>query len=153
MQKRFIELLSAFVAELGIDCPIVPGENTVALPVGSTSINIGLFQDRGAIVMQSTAGVLPSAGREAFALELLRMNSLFRASQGVAYGLEDDAVTVQSIIYMEGLTQEAFTAQAAAFLEALAAALEGFSSIAERADAAPAASDADLLAMQNMLRI
>ena len=156
MQKRFIELVSSFLAEAGIECPVVPGENIVTVPVGDFSFNIGLLESRGAIVMQGAAGVVPASGREAFYAELLRMNSLFKGTNGAAFGLEGDAVTLQSIIHMEGLSQEAFNAQAATFLEALAAALEGFEAIAERAASrAPGSdvSDLDLLAMQNMLRI
>jgi len=154
MQKRFIELVSAFLAEAGIECPVVPGENIVTVPVGDFSFNIGLFEAKNAIVMQGAAGIVPSSGREAFYAELLRMNSLFKGSNGATFGLEDDTVTLQAIMHMDGLTQEAFNVQAVTFLEALAAAMESFDAIAERAaSAAPAASDADILAMQNMLRI
>ena len=154
MQKRFVELVSAFLAEAGIECPVVPGENIVTVPLGDFAFNIGLFESRNAIVMQGAVGVLPASGREAFYAELLRMNSLFRGTGGAAFGLEDDAVTMQSIIHMEAITQEAFNAQALTLLEAMATAMEGFDAIAERAaSAAPEASDADLLAMQNMLRI
>ncbi len=154
MQKRFVELVSAFLAEAGIECPVVPGENIVTVPVGDFSFNIGLLESRGAIVMQGAAGVVPASGREAFYAELLRMNSLFKGTNGAAFGLEDDTVTMQSFIPMEGLSQEAFTVQAVTFLESLAAALEGFDAIAENAaSAAPEASDTDILAMQNMLRI
>ena len=154
MQKRFVELVSAFLAEAGIECPVVPGENIVTVPLGDFSFNIGLFESRNAIVMQGAVGILPASGREAFYAELLRMNSLFRGTDGAAFGLEEDAVTMQSIIHMAGLTQESFNTQAVAFLEALAAAMESFDAIAERAaSAAPEASDADILAMQNMLRI
>ncbi|MBQ9105457.1 MAG: type III secretion system chaperone, partial [Mailhella sp.] len=91
---------------------------------------------------------------ESFYAELLRMNSLFRGTSGATFGLEDDTVTMQAIMHMDGLTQEAFNVQAVTFLEALAAAMESFDAIAERAaSAAPEASDADILAMQNMLRI
>ena len=154
MQKRFVELVSAFLDEAGIECPVVPGENIVTVPVGDFSFNIGLMESRGAVVMQGAAGVVPVSGREAFYAELLRMNSLFKGTGGAAFGLEDDAVTMQAVMYMEGLTQDAFNVQAVTFLEALAAAMEGFDAIAERAaSAAPAVSDADILAMQNMLRI
>ena len=55
---------------------------------------------------------------------------------------------------MEALTQEAFTAQSLAFLEALASALEGFDAVVERArNAAPESPANDLLAMQNMIRV
>ena len=30
MQKRFIELVTAFLDESGIECPVIPGENIVA---------------------------------------------------------------------------------------------------------------------------
>ena len=154
MQKRFIELVSSFLAEAGIECPVVPGENIVTVPVGDFSFNIGLFEAKNAIVMQGAVGVVPASGRESFYAELLRMNSLFRGTSGATAGLEGDTVTMQAIMHMEGLTQEAFNAQAVTFLEALAAAMEGFDAIAERAaSAAPEVSDADILAMQNMLRI
>ena len=156
MQKRFIELVSSFLAEAGIECPVVPGENIVTVPVGDFSFNIGLFEAKNAIVMQGVAGIAPASGREAFYAELLRMNSLFKGTHGASFGLEGDAVTLQSIIHMEDLSQEAFTAQAVTFLEALAAALEGFGAIAERASSGtPGAevSDLDILAMQNMIRI
>ncbi|WP_446424443.1 type III secretion system chaperone [Mailhella sp.] len=154
MQKRFVELVSAFLAEAGIECPVVPGENIVTVPVGDFSFNIGLLESRGAVVMQGAAGVVPPSGREAFYAELLRMNSLFKGTNGAAFGLEDDTVTMQSFIPMEGITQDAFSVQAVTFLEALATAMEGFDAIAERASSdAPETSGADILAMQNMLRI
>lgn len=154
MQKRFIELVSSFLNEAGIECPVVPGDNIVSVPVGDFTFHIGLFEAKNAIVMQGAAGIVPASGREAFFAELLRMNSLFKGSNGAAFGLEDDTVTLQAVMHLEGLTQEAFNAQAVTFLEALATAMEGFDAIAERAaSAAPAASDADILAMQNMLRI
>ena len=156
MQKRFLELVTAFLAEANIECPVVPGELIVTVPLGDFSFNIGLFESRNAIVMQGAAGVVPASGREAFYAELLRMNSLFKGTGGASFGLEGDAVTMQSIIHMEDLSQEAFTAQAATFLEALASALEGFEGIAERAASGAAeaeVSDLDILAMQNMIRI
>ena len=51
MQKRFIELVSSFLAEAGIECPVVPGENVVTVPVGDFSFNIGLFEAKNAIVI------------------------------------------------------------------------------------------------------
>ena len=156
MQKRFLELVTAFLAEASIECPVVPDEKIVTVPLGDFSFNIGLFESRSAIVMQGAAGIVPASGREAFYAELLRMNSLFKGTGGASFGIEGDAVTLQSIIHMEGLSQEAFNAQAATFLEALAAALEGFEAISERsASGAPEAevSDLNILAMQNMIRI
>ena len=156
MQKRFLELVTAFLAEANIECPVVPGEKIVTVPLGDFSFNIGLFESRNAIVMQGAAGVLPASGREAFCAELLRMNSLFKGTGGACLGLEGDAVTIQSLICMEDLSQEAFNSQAVTFLEALASALEGFEAIGERAASGASeteVSDLDLLAMQNMLRI
>ena len=156
MQKRFLELVTAFLAEAGIDCPVVPGETVISVPLGDFSFNIGLFESRSAIVMQGAVGVLPVSGREAFYAELLRMNSLFKGTGGACFGLEGDAVTIQSIIHMHGIEQEGFTAQAVTFLEALASALEGFDGIAERAASGVSgaeSSDFDILAMQNMIRI
>ncbi|MBQ3060263.1 MAG: type III secretion system chaperone [Desulfovibrio sp.] len=156
MQKRFLELVTAFLAEAHIDCPVVPGESLVSVPMGDFHFQIGLFESRNAIVMQAAAGVVPADGREAFYAELLRMNSLFCGTNGATLGLEGDAVTLQSIIHMEDLSQVAFTAQAVTFLEALAALLEGFDAIAgnaaSRASEA-AASDLDIVAMQNMIRV
>lgn len=156
MQKRFLELVTAFLAEANIECPVVPGELIVTVPLGDFSFNIGLFESRNAIVMQGAAGVVPASGREAFYAELLRMNSLFKGTGGASFGLEGDAVTIQSLICMEDLSQEAFNSQAVTFLEALASALESFDAIAERAASGasePEVSALDLLAMQNMLRI
>ena len=156
MQNRFLELVTAFLAEAGIECPVVPGEHVVSVPLGDFRFQIGLFEARKAIVMQGAVGVLPASEREAFCAELLRMNSLFRGTNGATFGLEGDTVTLQSIIHMEELSQEAFHAQAVTFLEALASALEGFEGIAERAASGAAeaeVSDLDILAMQNMLRI
>lgn len=156
MQKRFLELVSAFLAEANIECPVIPGEHVISIPLGDFHFQIGLFESRNAIVMQGVAGIAPSTGREAFYAELLRMNSLFRGTNGATLGLEGDTVTLQSIIHMEELTQKAFIAQAATFLDALASALEGFEAIAERAASAPATSDIsdiDILAMQNMIRV
>ena len=136
MQKRFIELVTSFLAEAGIDCPIVPGENIVSVPVGELSFSIGLFEDRKAIVFQGIVGVLPSTDRENFCLELLRMNSLFRGTKGATLGLEDDAVTLQSSIVIAAggdmLSQTAFTEQAINFLNAFAFVLQDFSTIDER---------------------
>ncbi len=154
MQKRFIELVTAFLDEAGIQCPIIPGENIVTVPLGDLAINIGLLEAQKAIVMQGVVGISPASGREALYAELLRMNSLFKGSHGATFGLEGDSVTLQSIILMEALTQEAFTAQAVAFLEALAAALEGFETVVEHArNAAPESPEDDLLAMQHMIRV
>ena len=156
MQKRFLELVTAFLAEANIECPVIPGEHVISVPLGDFRFQIGLFESRNAIVMQGVAGIAPSTGLEAFYAELLRMNSLFRGTNGATLGLEGDAVTLQSIIHMEDLTQEAFIVQAATFLDALASALEGFDDIAERAATAPTSSDnanIDILAMQNMLRV
>ena len=154
MQKRFIELVAAFLDESGIECPVVPGENIVAVPLGDFSFNIGLLESRNAIVMQGIAGIVPATGREAFYAELLRMNSLFKGSNGATFGIEDDTVTLQSIICMEALTQEAFTVQAVTFLEALATALEGFEAVVERSvNAVPESLEDSLLTMQNMIRI
>ena len=154
MQKRFIELVTAFLDESGIECPVIPGENIVAVPLGDFSFNIGLLESRNAIVMQGIAGIVPATGREAFYAELLRMNSLFKGSNGATFGIEDDTVTLQSIICMEALTQEAFAAQAVAFLEALATALEGFEAVVERSvNAVPESLEDSLISMQNMIRI
>ena len=154
MQKRFIELVTAFLDESGIECPVIPGENIVAVPLGDFSFNIGLLESRNAIVMQGIAGIVPATGREAFYAELLRMNSLFKGSNGATFGIEDDTVTLQSIIYMEALTQEAFTVQAVTFLEALATALEGFEAVVERSvNAVPESLEDSLISMQNMIRI
>ncbi|MBQ3613724.1 MAG: type III secretion system chaperone, partial [Bacteroidales bacterium] len=82
------------------------------------------------------------------------MNSLFKGSNGATFGIEDDTVTLQSIIYMEALTQEAFTVQAVTFLEALATALEGFEAVVERSvNAVPESLEDSLISMQNMIRI
>jgi len=55
---------------------------------------------------------------------------------------------------MEALTQEAFAAQAVAFLEALATALEGFEAVVERSsNTVPESLEDSLLTMQNMIRI
>ena len=154
MQKRFIELVTAFLDESGIECTVIPGENIVAVPLGDFSFNIGLLEFRNAIVMQGIAGIVPATGREAFYAELLRMNSLFKGSNGATFGIEDDTVTLQSIIYMEALTQEAFTVQAVTFLEALATALEGFETVVERSsNTVPESLEDSLLTMQNMIRI
>ena len=154
MQKRFIELVTTFLDESGIECPVIPGENVVTVPLGDFSFNIGLLESCNAIIMQGVAGVVPNAGREAFYAELLRMNSLFKGSNGATFGLEDDTVTLQCIIHMEALTQEAFAAQAVTFLEALVTALEGFEAVVERSfNAVPEVLEDSLLAMQNMIRI
>ena len=154
MQKRFIELVTAFLDESGIECPVIPGENIVAVPLGDFSFNIGLLESRNAIVMQGIAGIVPATGREAFYAELLRMNSLFKGSNGATFGIEDDTVTLQSIICMKALTQEAFTVQAVTFLEALATALEGFETVVERSsNTVPESLEDSLLTMQNMIRI
>ena len=154
MQKRFIELVTAFLDESGIECPVIPGENIVAVPLGDFSFNIGLLESRNAIVMQGIAGIVPATGREAFYAELLRMNSLFKGSNCATFGIEDDTVTLQSIICMEALTQEAFTVQAVTFLEALATALEGFETVVERSsNTVPESLEDSLLTMQNMIRI
>ena len=154
MQKRFIELVTAFLDESGIECPVIPGENIVAVPLGDFSFNIGLLESRNAIVMQGIAGIVPATGREAFYAELLRMNSLFKGSNGATFGIEDDTVTLQSIICMDALTQEAFTVQAVTFLEAFATALEGFETVVERSsNTVPESLEDSLLTMQNMIRI
>ena len=154
MQKRFIELVTAFLDESGIECPVIPGENIVAVPLGDFSFNIGLLESRNAIVMQGIAGIVPATGREAFYAELLRMNSLFKGSNGATFGIEDDTVTLQSIICMEALTQETFTVQAVTFLEALATALEGFETVVERSsNTVPESLEDSLISMQNMIRI
>lgn len=154
MQKRFIELVAAFLDESGIEYPVIPGENIVAVPLGDFSFNIGLLESRNAIVMQGIAGIVPATGREAFYAELLRMNSLFKGSNGATFGIEDDTVTLQSILHMEALTQEAFTVQAVTFLEALATALEGFETVVERSsNTVPESLEDSLLTMQNMIRI
>lgn len=160
MQKRFVELVTSFLAEAGIDCPVVPGENFVAVPLGDISVNIGLFENRRAVVFQSVVGLLPSSGREAFCLELLRMNSFFAGTQGAALAVENGAVTLQSALALdaggEELSQAAFNAQAVSFLNALAAVMGGFGGIAERAAlAAPERDDAapGVMAMADMLRI
>lgn len=55
---------------------------------------------------------------------------------------------------MDALTQEAFVAQAVAFLEALATALEGFEAVVERSvNAVPESLEDSLISMQNMIRI
>ena len=154
MQKRFIELVTAFLDESGIECPVIPGENIFAVPLGDFSFNIGLLESRNAIVMQGIAGIVPATGREAFYAELLRMNSLFKGSNGATFGIEDDTVTLQSILHMEALTQEAFTVQAVTFLEALATALEGFETVVERSsNTVPESLEDSLISMQNMIRI
>lgn len=154
MQKRFIELVTAFLNEAGIECPVVPGENFVSVPLGDFSFNIGLLEARRSIVMQGIVGLLPSSGREGFCLELLRMNSLFKGTQGATLGLEDDAVTVQCSILMDELSDASFIAQSVSFLEALAYLMEHFGEVAERAQSGGGeVSDFDILAMQNMIRI
>jgi hypothetical protein len=64
-------------------------------------------------------------------------------------------VTLQSIIHIAHIDGERFTAQAVTFLESLAAMLEQFGTIAGRAASAmpETMNDADILAMQNMIRI
>ena len=154
MQKRFVELLTAFLNEAGIECPVVPGENFVSIPLGDFTFYAGLLESRRSIVMQAVVGLLPSSGRDAFCTELLRMNSLFKGTQGATLGLEDDAVTLQCSILLDELSEAAFIAQATAYLEALVHMLEHFGNIAEQAQAAGSViSDFDILAMQNMIRI
>ena len=154
MQTRFIELVTAFLAEAGIDIPVTPGENLVSDPLGNLNFHIGLFESRRAVIMQAVAGVLPVADRSAFCEELLRMNSLFRGTQGATFGLEDDAVTLQSFIPMDNISTEAFIEQAVAFLEAWLFVVKHFDEIAARAghehDDTP---DMDVSGIQNMLRI
>ena len=42
MQKRFIELVTAFLDEAGIQCPIIPGEHIVTVPLGDFAINLAM---------------------------------------------------------------------------------------------------------------
>lgn len=154
MQKRFIELTSALVEQIGIDCDIVPDENIVTLPLGDFAVRICLMENLGAAVLQGAVAVVPESDKDALCAELLAMNSLFKGTKGAAFGLEGDIVTLQSFVLLEGITQEAFIAQAVCFLDALAQAIEGFEELLERARsgvATPAQDVPDM--MLNMLRI
>ena len=154
MQAYFTELVTAFLAEAGIDRTVVPGENPVSVSLGELVFHIGLFESRRAVVLQAIAGVLPDMNREAFCMELLRMNSLFRGTQGCTLGLEGDAVTLQSLIPIDGITTEHFITQAVSFLEALLAVMEDFNNISARAETKSTdGNEPNLLNMQNMLRI
>ncbi|HJD97770.1 type III secretion system chaperone [Mailhella massiliensis] len=154
MQEQFLELITAFLDEAGIKRTVTPGENPVSVSLGDMAFHIGLFESHRAIIMQAIAGVLPSSNGEAFCMELLRMNSLFRGTRGATLGLEGDAVTLQSFIPLDGLSKETFIARAVAFLEALLAVMEDFDNIARRSETEKTETlESDLLNMQNMLRI
>ena len=154
MHNRFIELVSAWLAEAGIEAPVVPSEDVVTVPLGDFSFSIALLKSRKAVVFQAVAGVVPQQGREAFYAELLKKNSLFAGTKGAALGLDEDAVTVQSFVSMEDLSDAYFSAQAMAFLESLADVVEEMPAMMERASSARGASDQeDPLFMPNMIRI
>lgn len=152
MQQRFIELTSALVEEIGIQCDIVPGENIVTVPIGDGSVNLCLLENLGAVVFQGSVAVIAASDKNAVCTELLRMNSLLQASRGAAFGLEGDVVTLQSSILLEGVTQEAFNAHAALFLDALARAVDGFDAALERARSSAPAPETQV-PMPDMLRI
>ena len=155
MQKRFCELVSAFLKHAEIDCPVLPGENIVTVPMGEFSIRICLLEKIGAAVFQGVVGIVSESHLPAAGAELLRMNSLFRETGGAAYGLEGDAVTLQSFVLLEGVTEDGFAAQAVCFLEAFAEAVETFDQTLERAraGAGSAASKESDDALLNMIRI
>lgn len=154
MHNRFIELVSAWLAEAGIEAPIVPSEDMVTVPLGDFSFSIALLKSRKAVVFQAVAGVVPQQGREAFYAELLTKNSLFSGTRGAAIGIDDDAVTVQSFVSMEDLSDAYFSAQAMAFLESLADVMAEMPAIAERAASAKGAlSQEEPMFMPNMIRI
>ena len=83
------------------------------------------------------------------------MASLFRRTGGAAYGLEGDAVTIQSFVLLEGVTEEGFAAQAVCFLEALAEAVESFDQTLERARAGAVSASSEVSddALLGMIRI
>ena len=155
VQKRFCELVSAFLRQAEIDCPVVPGENIVTVPMGDLSVRICLLEKLGAAVFQGIVGIVPESDLSAAGAELLRMNSLFRRTGGAAYGLEGDAVTIQSFVLLEGVTEEGFAAQAVCFLEALAEAVESFDQTLERARAGAVSASSEVSddALLGMIRI
>ena len=154
MHNRFIELVSAWLAEAGIEAPVVPSEDVVTVPLGDFSFSIALLKSRKAVVFQAVAGVVPQQGREAFYAELLKKNSLFAGTKGASLGIDGDAVTVQSFVSMEDLSDAYFSAQAMAFLESLADVVEDMPAMMERSSSARGASDQeDPLFMPNMIRI
>ncbi len=140
MQKRFIELVSHFLSEAHIDCIVAPGDHVISVPVGDFRFNIGLFESMRTIVLQGIVGIVPGTGREALYAELLRMNSLFKGTHGATLGLEGDAVTLQYGIPIDGVDDASFAAQAATFLEAIAAMLEGFDSLVAHVRSVPDAT-------------
>ena len=65
MHNRFIELVSAWLAEAGIEAPVVPSEDMVTIPLGDFSFSIALLKSRKAVVFQAVAGVALKQGRAA----------------------------------------------------------------------------------------
>ena len=92
MQQRFIELTSALVEEIGIQCDIVPGENIVTVPIGDVSVNLCLLEDLGAVVFQGSVAVIAASDKNAVCAELLRMNSLLQA---LSAGQVDDLTVTE----------------------------------------------------------
>lgn len=133
MKKRFVELVCAFLNEAKISCPVQPGDAKVTVPVGAKSFDIDLLEDRHCAVLQTTVGVLPETLREAFFVELLRMNSLFLGSKGSCIGVQGNMVTLQSFVNLDHLTHEQFNLKVIGFVEAFAHVLKDYESIAKRA--------------------
>ena len=156
MQKRFIELVTHFLAEADIDCSFAPDDHVISVPVGDFRFTIGLFESMRAIVLQGIVGVIPATGREAFYAELLRMNSLFKGTHGATFGLEGDTVTLQYNIAIDFVDEASFAAQSAVFLEAVAAMLEDFDSLLVHIHSVPgdAATAVDAAYMgQDVIRV
>lgn len=133
MQKRFIELVSQLIAQAELDCSFSPDDYAVRIPLSQISFNIGYFENQNTIIFQSAVGVLPEKNREPLLIELLNMNSKLGEFGGAGFGVDDDTVTLQSIIGIEDLSEEAFNNHALAFIEALSAAVVGFEEIMVRA--------------------
>lgn len=112
MRMQFEALLDSYVSGAGLPKAVSVGVNQYAVSMSGFSIHIGLFEERGMLMIHAGVALLPQIGKEALYIELLQANNLFSGTNGLTLGVDPDEtlVTLQAGWPMAGLTNTGFTA-------------------------------------------
>lgn len=142
MKTLFYDVVRALFKELKREPTLQSGETVAQVHIEGYTFQIGLLEQSRAIVMQGVVGLLPLE-REKACLYLLNMNNLFSETRGDTLGLDDDAITLQRWVNMEGLDEAAFVESAFAFMDNLLLMLNKFSQFYLLLDAAELSEQTD----------
>lgn len=112
MRRTLHELATGYAAATGCDCEMKEGSCQAVLSVEGLTIQIGLAESSGMIVLQTGVAVLPTGrgDREAFCMKLLAANNLFSETRGFTLGVDEEQalVTLQLAWDLSRLDAEGF---------------------------------------------